>query len=474
MKEYIIWVIGVLILSSCSNRQPLASVNGVWESVGSGWILKINDSLEYAYYDTTKISCLPGRKGNFQEIENSLSLQNDTLSLLKGVITYKFTKINEFPDLCQQPVDEKKANNPLYNFDVFAETVQEHYAFLNLNRINWNALYDKQKNKLNKNSTEAELYLIIEETLEKLNDNHAFLAANDKVYEEIELMKNKNEDISAEEDMEEVGDFQIAQMVTKHHLQKEMTKDSWLIQWGKLNDSIGYIQIKAMWLYADLDIPKLLIDDIGYVNAYVKIFNKMYEGNYINKEVEGVSKIMDRVMDDLSDMKSIVIDVRFNGGGQDAVSFEILSRFMSERIQIATQKLRYGNQFSPVLPLYIQGTINAYTKPVYVLTSKQTGSAAEAFAIATMSMENVKRIGSPTSGAMSTALEKSLPNGWDFAISNEIYMDNQGNNYENVGIPVNYELKYPEDRQLFFKGLAKNLARDKNEILNAIEELERE
>jgi carboxyl-terminal processing protease len=52
----------------------------------------------------------------------------------------------------------------------------------------------------------------------------------------------------------------------------------------------------------------------------------------------------------------------------------------------------------------------------------------------------VKRIGSATSGAISTALEKKLPNGWSYAISNEIYMDNKGKCYENIGILVDYEL----------------------------------
>jgi len=123
---------------------------------------------------------------------------------------------------------------------------------------------------------------------------------------------------------------------------------------------------------------------------------------------------MDRVINDLSNMKAIVIDVRFNGGGQDAVSFEILSRFIPQKMQVATQKLRYGSQYSPILPLYIRGANDAFTKPVYVLTSQQTGSAAEVFSISTMAINNIKRIGSATSGALSTELAKTLPNGWHF------------------------------------------------------------
>lgn len=72
---------------------------------------------------------------------------------------------------------------------------------------------------------------------------------------------------------------------------------------------------------------------------------------------------------------------------------------------------------------------------------------------------------------MLEALEKELPNGWAFSISNEIYMDNQGNNYENKGIPVDYELGYSQDRQTFVSRVADDLAGDKQQILGAIEKL---
>lgn len=470
----------LMLVFACQNKseKKTESLNGNWESIGSGLILEIKDSTSYQFYDITSISCLPNRKGSFQELQKSLALENDTLNLLKGVITYKFTRSKALPQLCVETKTEKN-KNPIYNFEVFAETVKEHYAFFELNKINWNQLYKQQKGKLSEKSTDVELYHVIEETLVLLKDNHAFLEATDEVNNELEKQSNKEQKEETDtKNLPEYGDFEVAGIVAKHHLQKDLTRDYKLqfplIQWGKMNDGVGYIQVKAMWLFADLDVPKKRIDEVGYVDAFVETFNQMYEGEYVKEEVKVVSKIMDMVMKDLSDMKSIIIDVRFNGGGQDAVSFEILSRFIPKgKARIATQKLRYGNRFTPLLPLYIDGKKSAYTKPVYVLTSQQTGSAAEAFSIATMAMNNAKRIGSATSGAMSTALEKKLPNGWSFAISNEIYMDNNGKAYENIGIPVNYELNYPNERQTFFRSVVNNLEADKQNILKAISKLEK-
>jgi hypothetical protein len=61
-------------------------------------------------------------------------------------------------------------NDP-YNFEVFAETYKEHYAF-ELNKINWDSLYKTAKEKSTQKTTEVELYLIIQEMIESLNDNH--------------------------------------------------------------------------------------------------------------------------------------------------------------------------------------------------------------------------------------------------------------------------------------------------------------
>lgn len=468
MRVRTITFISVLIFIACQDEEH-QSVNGVWQSVGHGKILEIIDSTTYTNYDITAISCFPVRKRNFEEIIPLMTLKNDTLTIVHGPYIYNYYRLEKMPELCQI-YDPSKSSDILFNFEVFMQTVKENYAFMELNKINWERLYKHQKRKLSTGSSRAELYLILEETYEILNDNHAFLNASDEVYDEIDKISPAQN--KPDNELPEYGDFAIAQMVAKHHLQEDMTKNSGIMSWGKLTDNIGFVQIKAMWLFGNLDIPDALIESEGFVDAYSLTRISMLETNYMAKEVEGVHTVMSRVMNDLSSMNSIVIDLRFNGGGQEVVNNAILSYFNSKRVQFATQEYRYGNGYTRPYPLYLEGNDHAYTNPVYILISPQSGSASEKFALASMSLPHTKRIGSASEGAMSTTLDKKLPNGWDFTVSSEIYRDNTGKFYENIGVPVDYELNYVRgNRQEFFRSVANDLDQDKRNILSAIESL---
>jgi len=466
-------IIGALFCYSCEMESSNPSCNGIWESIGHNQILTITDSSTYEYFDITSMSCFPVRKRSFNEIVSSLSLENDTLTLVEGHYVTQFTRLNQLPARCENTLTETKKHDPIYNFDVFMQTVKENYAYLDLNKINFDELYKTQRAKLTATSTEAELYLLLEDTYEKLNDNHAFLNAPNEVYDAIDKMLEEEEEVS-DDDIVELGDFPVADMVTKNHLMEDMTKDSWLVSWGKIKEDIGYVQLKAMWLFADLDIPDEMIDSLGYVDAYGITRVNMFAGHYMEKEVEGVNKIMQNVMEDLADTKSMVLDIRFNGGGQGVVSYSILEYFNPKRVQVASQKYRYGKIHTAANPVFLEAHKNAYTKPVYVLTSPQSGSAAETFSMATLSLPHVKRIGSSTEGAMSTTLDKKLPNGWDYCVSNEINTDMNGIFYENRGVPPDYKIDYPRGRQAFFRSVANDLEKDKRTILKAIDDMQSE
>lgn len=464
-------LIFILLIGCKPNEDNNDSIKGIWKSIGYGEILKI-DANSYEYFDINDISCSLAKEGNISEVENSMQVSNDTLIIKRGFSKYRYLRIKKLPDFCNQ--NSKDKNDISYNFEVFANTYKNHYAYLDLNKIDWDSLYINSKNKINSKSTEVDLYLVMEDMIERLRDNHGSIEPTDKVYE---LAENQIQSELAEEETEELkeyGDFEIAGIVADYYLKEDLTKDTWLMKWGKMENNVGYIQIKAMFLYADLNLDDSLVKENGFVSTYMDVYDSLNYEQQISEEVAGISKLMDTIMQDLKDTRHIIIDVRFNGGGQDVVALEILRRFNADKKQIALKKARHNNSYTIKTPIYLEPAKNPYTKPVYLLTSQQSASATDMMALGSMELNNLKRIGSHTNGAISDALQKTLPNGWYFSLSNEVYTDNNDKCYENIGVPVHYELDYPNDRQTFFRSIANDLEKDKRNILNAINELQRE
>jgi carboxyl-terminal processing protease len=54
-------------------------------------------------------------------------------------------------------------------------------------------------------------------------------------------------------------------------------------------------------------------------------------------------------------------------------------------------------------------------------------------------LPNVVHVGTNTRGAFSDMIDKPLPNGWQLALSAEIYRDADGKNYEGRGIPPQFQ-----------------------------------
>ena len=457
----------LIILTGCKTiKSKKNSMEGIWKSIGYGEILII-DADSFEYYDITDYSCFPVKKVNISEVKKSLEVSNDTLIVKRGISKYHYVRINKLPEIVNQ--NEKDKNNILYNFEIFANTYKNHYAYFNLNKIDWDNLYINSKNKINSKSTEVDLYLVIEDMIEKLKDNHGSIEPTDEVYE---LAENQTPSKLEEEELKEYGDFEIADIVAEYYIKEDLTKGTSLMKWGKMENNVGYIQIKTMFLYADLNLNDGLVKENGFVSTYMDAFDSLNYEQQISKEIAGIRKLMDKIMQDLNETKYIIIDVRFNGGGQDVVALEILRRFNSYKKQVAFKKARNNKGFTVKTPIYLESAKNPYTKPVYLLTSQQSASATDMMALSSIELNNLKRIGSHTNGAFSDALHKKLPNGWHFSLSNEVYTDNNDNCYENIGVPVNYELNYPNDRQTFFRYVANDLEKDKESVLTAINVLQ--
>jgi C-terminal processing protease CtpA/Prc len=209
-----------------------------------------------------------------------------------------------------------------------------------------------------------------------------------------------------------------------------------------------------------------------YLRAYFDALEDLDTSEQHTKlEIEGIKTTLQKAMADFDTSKALVLDVRFNGGGKDEVGMEIISNFNEKRRLVFSKKARLKNGYTPNNKVYLEASTQPYKKPVFILTSRESASATEIMILSSLLLENVYRIGNHTEGVFSDVMEKALPNGWEVGLSNEVYLDTKGTNYENIGIPPTVSLNYENDRQRFFRSIATDLEGDKQNILKEIREI---
>ncbi len=103
-------------------------------------------------------------------------------------------------------------------------------------------------------------------------------------------------------------------------------------------------------------------------------------------------------MNFLANTDALIIDLRYNGGGEPGLIQLISSYFFEKPIHLNTLYWREGNKMQQFWTLpYVPGE-KYLNKPIYILTSKNTFSAAEDFAYNLQASKRVIIIGNKTKG----------------------------------------------------------------------------
>jgi len=200
------------------------------------------------------------------------------------------------------------------------------------------------------------------------------------------------------------------------------------------------------------------IGSIGYLSL-TSMDGLSPSGNE-NPDVGHADDAMDRVLADLADTDGMIVDVRANEGGWDAVSLTIARRFAGPRALAWSEQRRKGprhDSFRPWRDTFVPAApADAYEAPVVVLTSGGTFSAAETFTLAMRVRDQVTLLGESTSGHYSDMIDGELPNGWSYTFSGERYRAADGVVYEGRGTPV--DVSVPLDAAALAAGHDNQLA----------------
>ena len=440
-------LLGVL-LTACNSKtninlddDKIDQIQGIWERKGYGEIFEIKDDTA-VIYEHTRNTCIKTSTVNGQELEDyvdTIKLAEDKQSFTaqdeEDVFISLVTKISALPSPCLS-ANLLTESTPGKVFDHFWNNFNDYYAFFNERSIDWNQQYATYHPQVRDDMNDQELFNLLETMLTPFDDAHVELSSGFRsfspgspsvfIQQLIEAFQQQTEftDLSLFV-AEQFGNAQLLSSLYVSNMHSDGGKNKDVVFWGEINNGeIGYINFTQM---------------IGFSDRFVRGDTSPDDLDAAD-ELAALARVLDTIMDDLKDTRSIIIDVRFNPGGSDIFSLMITNRFSSQRQRVLSKHTRTFAGNTPQVHAYTKPTSTPYTKPVVVLSSDMTVSAAEIFLITMRALPNVTPIGDPSTGALSDILEKQLPNGWSTSFSNEVYLDYLGNNHEVSGVPMDIHI----------------------------------
>jgi len=288
-------------------------------------------------------------------------------------------------------------NDPMSNFESMWDGFHRYYGLFSVKQVDWDQAYATYRPQVNEWTTDDELKAIFKAMIDPLDDNHTYIITSEN------------------EPRIESGIFDTLKVQTDFSLDlipsyvPDFTHYGAAIDYGTLPGGIGYIHF----------------------------------GDFIPKR-KFMEDALDQILGQLTETRGLIIDIRDNPGGQDAVAQYVAGRFAADRHLYMTVRKKNGpgpNDFSQAVPWYVEPTGGTrYTKPILLLTSRWTGSAGETFTLAMDELDHVTLLGDYTSGAFSDNIARELPNGWFCFMSIGDYRASDGQSYEGIGIEPDIHL----------------------------------
>ncbi|WP_064745576.1 S41 family peptidase [Pseudonocardia acaciae] len=400
-------------------------VDGLWRSDGYGWIVSVEGGRARTF-ETTAIGCLPRRAldqlgppepdGTVRYGRKGVPLRTlrpaaDGRAVLHVLGTVSDVDLLPVSEPCQRTVP----NDPLTCFDIFWTTFAEHYNSLHRKNVDWPAVRERYRPKVNANTSRKKLYSIFTRMLAPLGDAHTSV-----------VTRGGNEFTGVRPGTRDEDDIPLSAAVKtiNAHLRRDLGVTgprTWAgghIAYADLPGDQGYLRITAFADYAGEDAPYVR-NQAALRRALAAVFTPRR----------------------VAEWRGLTIDVRHNSGGDDALGLQVAGRLTDRPYPAFTKRAR-NDPGDPTRHTRLQ-TVTVtpadgprYTGPLRILTSDLTVSAGETFVLALLARTpSPTRIGTATQGVFSDDMHRKLPNGLSFGLGNEEYYAPDGRTFEGTGIP---------------------------------------
>ncbi len=302
--------------------------------------------------------------------------------------------------------------DPEKNFEDLWETFHNRYPFFELRKVDWKKQYDTYRPKVTSKTSDDELFEIICQMLDPLNDGHVELKAKASGDRKKRFFTPEKKPRFYQEFTKQ----QIEQLfkttektLVANGFGRPAETEAWMLHYCR-SRAFGYIRI-------------LELEDV---------------------KKRSLTAALDKIAGDFKDLDGFIIDIRDCPGGDDSTAIQIINRFCDRKRIAFHRKTKIGpgeDDLTPLKTWHLEPQGDAqFTGPIVLLTCDSVFSGGEAFALAIKQLPHVTIIGDHTNGIFSYTLDKKLPNGWEYCLSYQVYFSADMVCYEGKGVPVDIEL----------------------------------
>jgi carboxyl-terminal processing protease len=316
-------------------------------------------------------------------------------------------------------------SDPEKSFENSWQAYEDNYAFFAMDSVDWHQQYTIYRNKVTTSTTEEELISILSEMISPLKDGHSFILKGDTFKFAAPGRDHVNEEIprSFQDSVWNVC-FRTLKNTQFQTIENAGPKEGNvpLFYYSKSNN-LGYIRICRFH---------------GTEKA-------LFDSEFQKTDSLDAIRIFDSILVSMIDKQGLIIDIRYNGGG-NLWCYDLAERFINKKSIASYMSVRKKESYESFtdfseISLHPNDSIK-YLKPIVILTNYRTASGAERFLIALKNLPNVTVIGTNTKGKLSNSMNYTINENKELwgTLSNEKIYDSNKNCYEKIGVPADIEM----------------------------------
>ncbi|KAG6954371.1 hypothetical protein JG688_00012370 [Phytophthora aleatoria] len=373
------------------------------------------------------------------------------------------------------------SRDPVLTFRSFWRAMQDHYAFLEPRRVDWQLVRQLFGDTIQPATSDDDLWIALQESVSLCDDPSlavsrvAGAAAGASGPRTLTVRGHKLPTAAALRFQQ----LTLAAIEREHLTQGGRRIANNRFVCGILNAEtcpgwrIGYICLTAMQGFVEFPLPRVdalmpswtrgspatKMTGAGAGQTLLDVDGKPGEGRGGSLagssiavpeiyDLESMRWSLEAILLGLGDVDGLILDLRFNqGGGSHVAALTVASFFASENkaaLAFSTDEKLPGatSRFSKRKKYYIPYTSRCtrYQGPLAVLQSQYTRGTAELLCLSLMKRPLTSRIGAATAGSLSPTRQLRLPNYWTVEIPHQRIFSADNELFEGVGIPPTEEV----------------------------------